>query len=581
MSFRTKDSERRAPLKKGIDAEETRRRREDLSVQLRKDKRDENLQKKRLVKGGSPTQLDSLDHAALASAEARTAQLRMEIAERLRQLPQLVEAVHSHDPQRQLEAVIAFRKLLSIERNPPIDDVIASGVVPRLVQFLMAAENPPLQFEAAWALTNVASGTTKHTQKVIECGAVDIFVMLLSSPNEDVREQAVWALGNIAGDSCVCRDLVLQKGALQPLLKLCDVAGRLTMLKNATWTLSNFCRGKPQPNFDLVSPALPVLAHIINNSEDAEVLTDACWALSYLSDDTGPSNTKIQAVIQAGVTRKLVQLLMHNSPNVKTPALRTVGNIVTGDDQQTQEILRMSALPCLKALLDNPKKGIRKESWYANTHKNSIAAAAPYWPALLTLHPCTTVCFPRSWTISNITAGNTLQIQQVIDAGILPPLISILEREDFDIRKEAAWAISNATSGGDASQIRRMVEDGVIRPLCDLLDSADPKIIMVAIEGIENILRVGKQDAATQGGDNRYAQMVEADKGLEKLEKLQEHENDDIYEKAMAVLKQYWDVGEEQEAVPAIVPQQAAGGFQFGAFPQQQGHPDQQQQFKF
>ena len=549
MSFRSKGTERRAPLKKGIDAEETRRRREDLSVQLRKDKRDENLQKKRLVKGGSPTQIDPLDPAAQASADAQTARLRMEIAERLRQLPQLVEAVHSQDPQRQLEAVIAFRKLLSIERNPPIDDVIASGVVPRLVSFLMAAENPALQFEAAWALTNVASGTTKHTQKVIECGAVDIFVRLLSSPNEDVREQAVWALGNIAGDSCLCRDLVLEKGALQPLLKLCDVTGRLTMLKNATWTLSNFCRGKPQPRFELVQPALPVLAHIINHSEDAEVLTDACWALSYLSDDTGPSNTKIQAVIQAGVTRKLVQLLMHNSPNVKTPALRTVGNIVTGDDQQTQEILRMSALPCLKALLDNPKKGIRKEA---------------------------------CWTLSNITAGNTYQIQQVIDAGILPPLISILEREDFDIRKEAAWAISNATSGGDPQQIRRLVEEGVIKPLCDLLDANDPKIIMVAIEGIENILRVGKQDAAAQGGENRYAQMVEADKGLEKLEKLQEHENDDIYEKASAVLKAYWDVGEEQEAVPAIVPQQAAGGFQFGAFPQQQqGHPDQQQPFKF
>jgi hypothetical protein len=68
----------------------------------------------------------------------------------------------------------------------------------------------------------------------------------------------------------------------------------------------------------------------------------------------------------------------HNQPNVVSAALRAVGNIVTGDDVQTQVILNCSALSCLLHLLTSPKESIRKEA---------------------------------CWTISNITAGNRQQIQ--------------------------------------------------------------------------------------------------------------------------------------------------------------------------
>ncbi len=79
--------------------------------------------------------------------------------------------------------------------------------------------------------------------------------------------------------------------------------------------------------------------------------------------------------------RKLILLLIfyrHPQQNVVSAALRAVGNIVTGDDLQTQIILNCQVLPCLLHLLSSTKEDIKKES---------------------------------CWTISNITAGNRQQIQ--------------------------------------------------------------------------------------------------------------------------------------------------------------------------
>ena len=85
----------------------------------------------------------------------------------------------------------------------------------------------------------------------------------------------------------------------------------------------------------------------------------------------------------------------------------------------------------------------------------------------------------------------------------------------------------------------------------------------VALEGLENILKVGEQMRKMPGstGSNPFAQLVEDSEGLDKIEALQEHQNEDLYEKAVAILEAYFECeeGEDQNLAPAVAENQVGG----------------------
>ncbi|CAG9134331.1 unnamed protein product [Plutella xylostella] len=328
--------------------------------------------------------------------------------------------------------------------------VQAGGVAP-LVAALDRDDCADLQFEAAWALTNIASGSHDHTMAVVDGGAIPKLVLLLSRGGA-VGEQSAWALGNIAGDGPETRDAVLARGALPALLpslvpaaprarlntavwtysNLCrdrycslgNIAGDgpetrdavlargalpallpslvpaapRARLNTAVWTYSNLCRNKnPLVDFELVAPALPYISELLT-IEDQDALADACWALSYLTD--GP-NDRIEAVqTTPGLLPRLVALLEHRSAAVKTPALRAVGNMLTGSDVQ----------------------------------KSLFAIRPPLASALVEI----------------ALGGKSGRIEAVqTTPGLLPRLVALLEHRSAAVKTPALRAVGNMLTGSD------------------------------------------------------------------------------------------------------------------------------------
>lgn len=109
----------------------------------------------------------------------------------------------------------------------------------------------------------------------------------------------------------------------------------------------------------------------------------------------------------------------HENVAIAIPCLRTIGNIVTGDDSQTQLAIDAGLTQALNGILSHQKKTFRKEA---------------------------------CWVLSNITAGTEEQMQGCIDIGIIDSLVQIVQHDDIMVKNEAVWALSNCTSSANAAQ---------------------------------------------------------------------------------------------------------------------------------
>lgn len=102
-----------------------RSRRNDVTIELRKNKKDDQMNKRRNIDVNATSPLKEHNSPASPTNQPLYASVDDIIAD-----------MRSDDPKLVHSATQAARKMLSQERNPPIDGLIEHGIVPICVDFL-------------------------------------------------------------------------------------------------------------------------------------------------------------------------------------------------------------------------------------------------------------------------------------------------------------------------------------------------------------------------------------------------------------------------------------------------------------
>ena len=387
--------------------------------------------------------------------------------------------------------------------------MIDANAVPRIIQLLDFNDMPDIQYESAWCITNIATGSRDQVQCLVEKGVIPKLAVLMKNEKNKLKNQAIWALGNISGECIEYRDTVINYGIIPTLVNTLLATKDIEILKNGSWALLNFIRGKPVPDYEKIKCAIPAFCNLILKNDDKEILVDSCWGLTTLSEN---SSNRLEVFTNNNILPRLVQLLSSSVHlAIIFHALRCIGTILVGKEAETQLAINAGVVPALAHLMDHDKSSMRKEV---------------------------------AWAISNITADSSTQLQVVMDAGLITKLVKVAINDSFEVRREAIWCLSNGTISCNTIQLKKLVEAEIVEALCSILVSNDARTIAISLEGLSTILEKAKAQISDAYVEE-ITMRIEKCNGLTRLENLQTHANTHIYQKAIQIIEGYFGVEDE------------------------------------
>mmetsp|Transcript_28585 Transcript_28585/g.51816 ORF Transcript_28585/g.51816 Transcript_28585/m.51816 type:complete len:598 (+) Transcript_28585:45-1838(+) len=453
-------------------------------------------------------------------------------------MQKLVDAIRSNEGQ-QLIGLGELRKALGAVLNPPMQEAIEAGAAGLLAETLGTSDPSgaflPSQLEAAWCLTQLASGNSSQTRLLVEAGAVDAALEVLLSPrlaeSHELCERCLMLLANVAGDADrSLRDQLLGQGVVgimgnlfeqmqMPAFAAWSGRAREEVLRALTWLMSSLCRGRS--NLEELDCAFDYFSQVIQGTNDAEMKSSALWGLCHLlegSSEDGDACAHAARMLSAGFEQGKVP-----KPPAAHPLLQSLVESMraTGDRRSTLPTAALRLAGLLVSLSDP-------------FFTDALIASGPFLQALhadlVDGHADGQVQRDAAWVLGNIAAGSPDQAKQLSSiTGLVEALCCACERSSHaQVRSECMWAIANLAKHGRIDN-RRLLQISVT----GLRREQDPVLQRAILDAVEAALLQGT--AAAEVPDL-----------IQQLQELAQSSESAVYRKARYLLQRE-KIGDENE----------------------------------
>jgi hypothetical protein len=305
--------------------------RHDFAVNLRKSKRLENYKKRRY---------ENTPENFLKSVESNAGNFLGQAE--YEKLVWAKKTLESKPSKPELLKVLSFLRVLSSSDECYLDPI--GKLVPIISEYLNLKYDAEILEESTWILCNLASGSEACTHNLYTHGCIEGFFIVLSTKSSTVRENALWGLSNMIADSPIYSDMILEKGIIKKIYKICKLLESKDLYNVIAWTLKNICLKIQTISIDNIELVVAILAKLIDSQAQA-VLNDAlcCVALvAAVSDET------IDCLIEQGLIAKAVAF-KDLSPYA---VLDVLGNVCAGTRRHTDYVISLGVLDVLHEYID-------------------------------------------------------------------------------------------------------------------------------------------------------------------------------------------------------------------------------------